>query len=390
MSVYGIISEFNPFHNGHKYIIDSAKMSEDDTVICVMSGNSVQRGELALLDKYYRAEMALECGADLVLELPYPYSSAGAEGFALAGVRVASAFADTLIFGSECGNTEMLEKAAEISRDEEFATEYRKRLVGNTGSAEVYFDLISEKTNMKYSSNDILGIEYIKAIRKEGIDMGVRTINRVGSGYNEQSIGEGSFQSATAIRCEISKGRRDSLGAYMPKEAFDILMRAADRGELCDMKRIERAIKLFFRMKEPEELLTIADVDLGLASRLCRIAKECGEGSMIEALRTKRYTDARLRRAVLFCLTGVRKEDIYEKPEYVNILGANKRGRELIAGVRGKSDFALLAKPSDIPNNVKAKRQARLAERLDGIFTMALERECSSDIMIKKSPVIFD
>ena len=113
MSVYGIISEFNPFHNGHKYLIDTAKAEGAEAVVCVMSGNAVQRGDISVIDKYYRAEMALHCGAELVLELPYPWCAAGAEAFALCGVTIASSFADKLFFGSECGDIALLERAAD-------------------------------------------------------------------------------------------------------------------------------------------------------------------------------------------------------------------------------------------------------------------------------------
>ena len=114
MSVFGIVSEFNPFHLGHEYLIRSARDMGADSVVCVMSGNATQRGELAITDKYTRAEAALCGGADLVLELPFPWSSASAESFALAGISVLNSFCDTVIFGSECGDIELLKKIAEL------------------------------------------------------------------------------------------------------------------------------------------------------------------------------------------------------------------------------------------------------------------------------------
>ena len=120
MAAFGIISEFNPFHNGHKYIVDKARSVGADTVVCIMSGNAVQRGELALVDKYERAEMALLSGVDLVLELPFPWCASSAESFASCGVKIASEFVDTLIFGSECGDIAPLRDAADICADDTF------------------------------------------------------------------------------------------------------------------------------------------------------------------------------------------------------------------------------------------------------------------------------
>ena len=135
MAVFGIISEFNPFHNGHKYLIDRARQAGAEAIVCIMSGNAVQRGEVAFLEKHERAKMALACGADLVLELPFPWSAASAEAFAYCGVSIANEFCDTLIFGSECGDINKIRQASEISSSEEFVERYRSSLKGNMGAA---------------------------------------------------------------------------------------------------------------------------------------------------------------------------------------------------------------------------------------------------------------
>ncbi|MBO5845419.1 MAG: nucleotidyltransferase family protein [Clostridia bacterium] len=388
MSVYGIVSEFNPFHNGHKYLIDSARADGADTIVCIMSGESVQRGELAITDKYYRAEMALRCGADLVLELPFPWCSAGAEGFARAGVHIAGAFCDTLFFGSECGDIGLLCDAAEICGAEGFAEEYKSRLVGSTGAAEAYFGMLEERMGRSFSSNDILGIEYIKAARELGKDLSFRTVKRIGGGYLDEEAVEGELQSATAIRRLIFTNGVESASEYMPSACVEILRKAFDGGEISDMSKVGDAMRLFFRLTSAEDLEGIADVDEGLASRICRVAREAVSSDMLEALRTKRYTDSRLRRAMLFCLTGVKKEDISAYPSYVNMLGANARGCKLLASKRRDSSIAVLAKAADIPSGDRSRRQAELADRICALYSMSLLRERPMSDMMRRSPII--
>ena len=144
MSDYGIVCEFNPFHNGHAYLFKKARESGADRIICVMSGNAVQRGELAMTDKYRRARTALECGADLVLELPYPWSSAGAEFFANAATYIASFFCDTLFFGSEQGNGDALMDAARVCESAEFLNRFKERTASGEGAAAVFASLLEE------------------------------------------------------------------------------------------------------------------------------------------------------------------------------------------------------------------------------------------------------
>ena len=165
MSVYGIVSEFNPFHKGHEYIIQKAKEMGAEAVVCVMSGNSTQRGEIAVADKYLRAESALRGGADLVLELPYPWCSGSAESFAVAAISILSDVCDTVIFGSECGDIDALSSCAYAASSADFKAEYSDMLLKGSQSAAAYTSLMKEKVGceLELSSNDLLGIEYIKA-----------------------------------------------------------------------------------------------------------------------------------------------------------------------------------------------------------------------------------
>lgn len=388
MSVYGIISEFNPFHSGHKYLFDRARAEGAEAIVCVMSGNAVQRGEIALIDKYKRAEMALKAGADLVLELPYPFSAASAERFAYAGIAIVSEFADTVFFGSELGDIDALKAAAQICVREDFVEEYKRTLESGAGTASAYFDLLEKKTKTKYLSNDILGIEYIKAAIRQGTNISFATTNRIGGAYASSEITAGAYQSASAIRELIAKGDLEKVSEYMPGESFDILSRAYREGVITDTSKLSGALKLFFRMCEPTDICNSAECDMGLASRICSAAKECVDGDLIEPLRTKRYTDARIRRAILFAMTGVTNDDFAVIPKYTNLLGANACGRELLAKRRKGGSIDILAKAADIPNTAEAQRQAKLSSKLDAIFAMALKNEISATDMLRKSPII--
>lgn len=389
MSVYGIISEFNPFHNGHKYLFDTARAEGAEAIVCVMSGNSVQRGEVALIDKYKRAEMALTQGADLVLELPFPFSSASAERFAAAGVSIASEFAHTIYFGSESGNIDALRSAAAICTSDGFVDEYKNMLESGTGTARAYFDLIEKKTGCKYLSNDILGIEYIKAALRLNLDISFSTTSRIGGAYASSEIADGNLQSASAIRALISQGDFDKAREYMPSECYDILSKAISDGNVTDTSKLDTAIKLYFSMCDPAYISKCAECDMGIASRICSAAKECASGDIIDLLRTKRYTDARLRRAMLFSLIGVLEGDFAVLPKYTNLLAANARGRELLATKRKDAKMVVLAKAADIPNNAEAQRQAELSAKLDALFALALKKEIPATDMLRKSPVIY-
>lgn len=389
MSVYGIISEFNPFHNGHKYIIDSAKKAGAERVVCIMSGNAVQRGETAIVDKYKRAEMAVRSGADLVVELPFPWCASGAESFARCGVYIADALCDTLYFGSECGDISALKNAAEIAASAEFKEEYKSSLVENTGAAQVYFELLSKRCGRDFFSNDILGIEYIKAAGELESALSLVTLKRRGAAYLSCDIEKNELPSATAIRALARKEGARKVVEYLPRTCADILECAERDGEISDMARLSSAIKLYFRLRTPSELMNIADIDAGIASRICSSAREC-DGELLSSLATKRYTDARLKRAILFALCGVTTEDLRARPVYVNLLAANSAGRELLASVRKECGIRILGKAADIPDIPEAKRAAELSERLDSLFTLSLSTEGMAADMIKKKPFIME
>lgn len=389
MSIYGVVSEFNPFHNGHKYLFNAAKDEGAEKIVCVMSGNTVQRGEFAITDKYTRARAALECGADLVLELPFPWCSASAEYFAGAAIYILSFFADTVYFGSESGDAALLARAAEIALSPAVKREYLRRLNSGEGAAAAYFDLLEAHGVSGLSSNDILGTEYIKAAKRLGIDIDFRTVRRVGAGYLEESLdGEfGAFQSASGIRRALrERGGVESVAGFLPEASFEVLKQAYAAGDIFDPAALSKFIPLFFALSESESFAEIAEADGGVAERLTSAARVSLDASeMLKRAKTKRYTDSKLRRAVLFCLAGVTRQALADRPAYVNLLAANAEGREILSSSRRKGGITVITKPSDAPRNTG---QFSLTEKIDLLFVRGLSGSAEEKNMLKKLPYI--
>ncbi len=386
MTGFGIICEFNPLHNGHKRIIDEAKKCGADYVVCVMSGNAVQRGELAVLDKYTRAEAAVRSGADLVLELPFPYCAAGAEYFASAGVEILSNICDKIIFGSECGDIELLKSAAKKAHSDTFREEYRSRLGFGEGAATAYFSMLAERGFENVSSNDLLGIEYIRASLRLKKDIDFCTVKREGAAYNESSLDGQAFPSATAIRALWDRGELDT-NAHIPKMAYDVFKRAIENGELTDKSKLSSAVLMYLRLSDPKSFENAVEADGGVANRICTLAQESADiDELFSKLRTKRYTDAKLRRALLFCLTGVTREMLLQKPQYTTLLGTSAKGRKVLSTVRKNKELNIVTKPADAPRDCE---QFKAGERLESIFTLTREKSRpSSEIYHKKAFIV--
>ena len=367
MVTFGIICEFNPLHNGHKRLIDEARRLGAECIVCIMSGNAVQRGELAITDKYNRAKAAILVGTDLVLELPFPWSAASAEYFAGAGVDILSGFCDHIIFGSECGDIELLEKAAEAASGKEFKERLKNRLSSGEGAAVAYFSELEAIAGIKLNSNDLLGVEYMKAAKQKGYSIEFHTIKREGSAYNDTELCADQNPSATALRRAWSEGV--CAFEYIPKEAAEIFEECIKKGDITDAENISRAVLMYLRLLDPQTLSETAESDGGIANRIISCARSAKSSEeMFELLRTKRYTDAKLRRAMLFLLTNVKAELLKQTPDYTVLLGANDIGRGLLSSARKNGGTKVVTKSADAP---KDSEQYKAGERLEAIFTLA-------------------
>ena len=315
MSKAAVICEFNPFHNGHKFLIENIKSNHADDVICVMSGSFVQRGDIAVTDKYARAEAALTHGADMAAELPAVYAMAPAEVFAKSGVRLAHVLGcDKLCFGAE-SSIEELSEALDTLDSESVQTEIARRMCEGDYYPRAVGKAIGGRLGEIVSRpNNILAVEYIRACR--GCDIEPVAIPRKGADH-DSSEPVGNIASATKIRDLIKSG--EEYRAYTPM--------SVDRPAF--IEAIEPAVLYRLKTMTADELSRIADVSEGLENRIADVAAKYNSlAEITDNLKTKRYTMARLRRILLSATLGITKEMRETPVPYIRVLGvrADKRG----------------------------------------------------------------
>lgn len=351
MRVVGIVTEFNPFHNGHALLLERAReaMGEDTAVVCCMSGDFVQRGEAAVWSKFARAEAAARCGADLVFELPLPWALSSAEGFARGGVGLLAALGvvDCLCFGSECGETEPLERAAEALLSPALAAELRRELESGIPFAAARQRALAavtdeETARLVETPNNILAVEYIRAIYELGLDLGFMTVRREGAEHDGQ--GEGSIRSASELRSRIAAGK--SCSGFMPDAALAVFEREAERGRgPVLMETLEPMLLARLRMLPDEEFARLPDASEGLGNRLrAAVRDEPTLDGVLAAAKSKRYALSRIRRMTMCACLGVREGMAEGVPPYARLLAASERGRELLRRAQDKSRIPIITK----------------------------------------------
>lgn len=360
MNAAGIIAEYNPLHNGHIYHIRKTReLTGCDVLIAVMSGSFVQRGEPAFIDKYARCSMALKSGVDLVLELPLIYSISSAEGFAFGGVSLlnSTGITSSICFGSESGSIEELSFIADLLYKE--PEEYRQLLKSciKTG---ISFPSAREKALKEYalsighpvedilsSSNNILSIEYLKALMRTCSTIKPYTVKRIGSSYNHPLL-EGSVSSATAIRKNIDEPQvKASLPPYIYSALQDLFMQGKGPVTLGDLSDI---ILFTLRSKSLSQISELMDVGEGLEYRIKRAAQDCTDVyQLIDQVKNKRYPVTRIQRILLYALFNITKDAVSlvkAPPSYIRVLGFNGKGREAISLIKSKAGIPVITNPS--------------------------------------------
>lgn len=355
MKTYGIVAEFNPFHNGHEYLIEQGKKDGAEKTVCVMSGNFVQRGEPAVCSKWKRAEMALKCGADLVLELPVSWAVSSAERFAYGAVSLLNSMGcvDKLLFGCENADADSLFSAASLSLSEEYSVVLKKFL-----SEGLSFPSAREKAVLSLSDkrtaeilktpNNILAVEYCKAILRLNSSMEPFCVNRTGVGHDSENLSE-AFASASAIRKMLSSDFKKSAD-FMPKKAFELLKKANDEGRvLKNLKKLDLPLISMLRRADANEISLVPDVSEGLEYKIKEAAKTgTSFGEIADLIKSKRYTHSRLRRILLLFYLGIYSEDLIESPPYIRVLGFNSKGRELLAQMKKTASLPVIMRYNDI------------------------------------------
>lgn len=356
MKVIGIVGEYNPFHFGHAYHIEQSrkKAGEDSAVVCVMSGDFVQRGSAAVYSKFARAEAAVKSGVDLVLELPTPWALSSAEGFARGAVGILDGIGvvDTLSFGSECGDAAALKKAANILLCENTAACIRRVLDENEGISfaaarqKAVESLDADSARLLSMPNNILGIEYLKAIIASDSKLDCITVQRTGASHDSKE--ELFPRSASDIRTRLQDGT--DISGDIPESADEVYKREQmlGRGPLFSQDLELAAISRLrsFGLSDFEKL---QDCGEGLARCIATAAKnETSLEAIAAAAKSKRYALSRIRRILMCAVLGIEDAAAKGVPPYARVLVANEIGCGVLKAAKDKSCIPILTKPATV------------------------------------------
>ena len=390
MEIIGIVCEYNPLHSGHAWMLRQLRERDAGAIVCAMSGNFVQRGGVAVVGKSARAEMAVRCGADLVLEIPTPWAAATAETFARGGVEVLrrTGVVTHLAFGAECADTEVLQAVADTLD----SPAYREALRalpedGATFAARrqraVAAVLGEEKAAVLSGPNNILAVEYLRALRGTGIQP--VAIRRQGAGHDAEEPEDGGA-SASYLRRLLREGRTEEALGYMPEAAARVLAREMEQGRApADLRRCDRAVLDRLRRMEEDQWARWDGGGEGLYHRLYQAAREAGSvDELLERAKTRRYPMARLRRMVL--AAWLELDGTPEEVPYLRLLAADETGRELLRQMRGAP---VLTKAADVAKLGKAAEELfRRESRWSDLYALACPavQPCGGDWRI--TPVL--
>ena len=350
--VLGIIAEYNPFHNGHLYhILKSKELTKDDYLIALIGGNFTQRGESSIVDKWTKAEMALAGGADLVIELPTLYSVSSAENFADGAVKILNSLkvVDHLSFGAECQELNKLNIIANILYEE--PKEFKAFLTDELSKG-ISFPKARENAILSYlkdfsyknilsEPNNILGIEYLKALKKYRSRIKPVLVPRKSSGHLTTDY-TGSISSSTAIRNMLKSGKTTNLKDALTPSSYTILKDEINKGHfVIDFSKFEKIALYNLRLMSLEDIKKLPDVSEGLEHLIKRASLSCNTfDDFINIVCSKRYTRTRIRRILLYSILGITKKDIDISKKiipYVRVLGFNDNGKNLISKIKRKN-----------------------------------------------------
>lgn len=378
MKAVGLVTEYNPFHNGHLYHLNKAMdLTGADISVAVMSGDFVQRGEPAVLDKYTRASMALNSGVNLVVELPVNYAVSSAESFAAGALKVLDYIkADSIAFGSESGNIERLSKLAHILCDNEDTlykeiSKYTANGISYAAARQKVVEKLTDKDTaaMLTSSNNILAVEYLKAIIKNNYAIKPYTIKRQGDDYNDTDI-RSDYASATALRGNL---KADNISKYIPVKAGLILSSNTNYIYSDDITEalFTRLLDILFASSYDknvfiENVMKYPDVNKEIAGRLYKSAMDMitktvphragskdneafSFGSLCEHIKTKEVPLSRIKRALVRITLGLDKKHMekYSNAPYIRVLGFDKKGQEYLSYIRKTVEVPLITKTAD-------------------------------------------
>ena len=419
MKVCGIVAEYNPLHNGHVYQLKYVRKSPgaDFIVVCI-SGDFVQRGEPAVVDKYVRARMALMAGADLVLEMPVQNACGSAEFFASGGVSVLDSLGvvDYLCFGAEDESADsghfmniarLLNEESSSFRDElkkaaaeglTFALARERAL--KKSALEV---LDTEKAGLLSSPNNILGVEYCKSLLKRKSSIVPVPLHRIGAGYHSESLDQSGFSSASAIRELLNKtyggsetseeeaGLSTELCRHMPEQCAELLWKAFKEKRLLFPADLDQVLFYQLLKEDISGILEYQDVTEELGRRILKLRTEYrGFEQFAGLVKSRNYTLTRVRRALLHILLGIRDADVHHDAAFCRVLGFRKGSAALLSEIKQKSRIPLITRPSGYMLSPEAERQYLLHVQSSNIYEALVSQKAKFPFVheFSRQPVI--
>ncbi len=384
-----VICELNPMHRGHQYLFSRIREQHPDSrIICLMSGNFVQRGDVAIASKYLRAEIAVSCGADLVLELPLPYSMMQADGFATGAIEILNRIGkiDYLYFGSECGDTNLLfELARSLASPGRMdrVIEVMKTDRRLTYPAAIQRVIGGEKGILK-GANDVLAVEYLKAILKSGSSIVPVAVRRIG-GLHDSNLITGGIPSASYIRKLLMRSPLDSTKELLESSEYNILEKAKDKKEMpVQLKHGQAAIMAHLREGR------FANIDSGerafgqFVSKCAKKSRNIDE--LFFCLKSKHYTLAGIRRKVLNLYLDIPTKAFAQKPEYTCVLALDSKGRDFLKEIKKESEIRIITKPAYLKQLERDCDQIRINLNADRKYTLFYPEPKPEDSMFQIGP----
>ena len=381
MKIVGIVAEYNPFHKGHAYQLQKVReiYGEDTAIVCVMSGDFVQRGEPAIFSKFARAEGAVRCGADLIIELPLHYSVASAERFADGAVSVLGRLGvvEHLVFGCETDDFELLERTAEVLSTKEFDETVKVALESGCSypaARSMALRQLINDNDLTTTPNNNLGIEYIRAIHRHGFSMKPHAILRVGAMHDADYDGE--MKSGSQLRRLLTDG--NNIKDFVPEEAYDVYLREMKEGKgPVYLKKLESAMLSRLRMMSFDAYARLPDAVEGLEHKLykaCR--KETNLEKIYDTVKSKRYTHARIRRMVMCAVLGIAASDYEKDGFYARVLALNERGARVLKLSEKQRTIEVISKPSSA-REMSDERLALFCKAADAhdLYVLAYDNE---------------
>ena len=377
MKISGIICEYNPFHNGHLYHIEQTRKHGATHIVAVMSGNFVQRGDVAVINKFERAKAAVRCGADLVIELPVAYCLSAAEVYAKGAMYILKGLGcvDELSFGSECGDIDLLTEAVKATYACSKLPELEE-LMKRGNSYPKALQIIIRQTcgdelGMLFSyPNNVLAIEYLRAMIAVKLKIQPFTVKRNSS--HDSAVPVGNVASASLIR-QLMENQSEDFDDLVPEVSADALSACAATGMTARFENLDRILMYRLRTATADELVHLPEVGQGLENKILSARNETSLESMLLAMKSKRYPMARLRRILLDLLIGIKPEDTDSPPPYGRILALNERGKDILAAAKDAGTTlpyaTSLAKLAELGGT--AKQCAELEARATAVYGLA-------------------